>query len=159
MKAILRILCLLVLFSCKGEPETGLTILVNSELDASIVLVRSSNGNALLDTVYTFSGSSSQFKESYNLEGGSDSYPISIHRTFLNSDTIILAFQDTIPIKHINRHWLEPLPNLDSTSLYLDNPRNIYNSDNFEKTKTGDRQYRGVYHITQGDLDYAIEVN
>jgi hypothetical protein len=159
MKNVFLLFFLFLLVSCKDEPETGLTIILNSEIDFKVNLVRSPNGSAPLDTVFTFANDLDEFEESYNLEGGSDSYPTSIHRTFLSSDTIILVYQDTLPVIHINRQWLEHFPNPDSTNLYLDDARNIYNSDNFEKSRKGESQYEGIYRITQEDIDYSIEVN
>lgn len=153
------ILSIFAVFGCKPEAETTLRLEVRNELTQSITLYTYSNVSGSKDTLEIHLDPMDSYKGRLNERGASDDYPHILHRTFPEGDTTEIHFNDTILLKHFNRSWSEPNQNPDSTKIYFEDPRNLYNSENYEKSQTGENEFKGIYRITEKDLEYAIEVN
>lgn len=161
MKAFTSIIILWSLFilGCKPERETSLNLAIHNALSQKVIIVNFSGVSGGEDTVIIVLEPMESFEGTRNEDGEYDAYPDIMHRRFPEGNITEIHFNDTILLKHFNRSWSEPNPNPDSTKIYFEDPRNLYNSENYEKSQTGENEFKGIYRITEEDLEYAIEVN
>lgn len=151
--------CLMLMISCEPEEETLLKLVVTNRLDQEIELrLFKTPGSGITAYESHFIGLNQPYQETIYDDGGADAYPQALHRIFLSGDSIQILFNDTLRITHVNRFNPDPSANVDSTRVYVNNPRSLYNSESFVQAKIGEYNYSGTYVINDADLAYAISV-
>jgi len=161
MKAFCSIIILgsLFILGCKPERETSLNLAIHNALSQNVIIVNFSGVSGREDTVIIVLEPMESFEGTRNEDGEYDAYPDIMHRRFPEGNITEIHFNDSIFLKHFNRTWNESDPNPDSTNIYFEDPRSIYNADNYEKSQTSENEYQGIYRITGEDFQYAVDVS
>ncbi len=156
-RSVYLFLIVVVTLSCGPKEDMVLDLQVINRLEREIELISfrtPSSGITQYDTVRIAFGAS--YEETFFDDIIPDSYPEGMHRLFLSGDSVQVLFNDTLRITHISRFREDLTAEVDSTRLYIDDARSIYNAENFSKTRVNESVFRGVYVIDTLDFEYAL---